>query len=167
MSFTQDNGIYWQMVIIEGSWAGRSESGEAWGKCLLKWPMRRKSRVVGQKKKKTPNIEGIPWGRELMWRPQGERFLVSRSWEEINFTGKRLRWEEGTFKSDRVWGAKRHLDSYFRAVRNNDCAFNKGWSHCYFRILMLPVVEMFSLQNLVSFALSVNIFIELQHINIY
>lgn len=104
-----------------GRFSERSESGEAWGKCLLKWPMRRKSRVVGEKKTRTPITEGILWGRELKWKEQGERYLVSRSREEINFIGKRLRWEEGTFKSERLWGAKRQLDSSFRAIKQWLC----------------------------------------------
>lgn len=51
----------------------------------------------------------------------------------------------------RVCGDMRHLDSSFRATRSRDCAFSKGWSHDYFRNIMLPVVEKFSLQNLASF----------------
>lgn len=52
---------------------------------------------------------------------------------------------------ERVCGDMGHLGSSFRATRSRDCAFSKGRSRGYFRNIMLPVVEKFSLQSLASF----------------
>lgn len=148
-----NTGRWWLLRVAKlgGMSQGRLEGSAFWS------DLREESQVqLTKRKKRKPRQwrnslrEGI---EEKVRDP-----LVSRNWEKISLIRRRLRWEEWTFRPQRVLGVMRWLGSSFGKTRNSDCAFNKGWSHGYFRNMMLPVIEKFSFQVFCLLFLSVKIF---------